>query len=60
MPFEYVGLKSLRDPAVFQQILASSVEFTGLANDFRICGYLRVVHLPATVTIQPEALASRS
>ncbi len=43
MPFEYVGLTSLRRPEVFQQILASSVQYTGLAYDFSIRGDLKNV-----------------
>jgi len=39
--FEYVGLRSLRSPHIFQQILASSVKETGLAYDFQFRGNLR-------------------
>lgn len=35
MYFEYTGLRSLRDPAIFQTILTSAVEDTALAYGFR-------------------------
>lgn len=43
MAFEYVGLRSLRNPEIFQKILASSVDDTGLAYDFKVRGALRNV-----------------
>jgi hypothetical protein len=35
LPFEYTGLRSLRDPLIFHSILASAVEDTALAYGFR-------------------------